>query len=101
MVVFSVKFDKFSLEILTGIGKYFFQVVKNLFCKNAIAVFCNKCHVSMKKEDTVSFMSDVVDFFYRPTMLPLWKNKFQLRPKAGQESLMRRFALFGPYDLRF
>lgn len=70
MIVFPVKFNKFRLKIMANTGKYFLQVVKNGLCEDAIAILCNKDQMGMKKENTVSSSTNVVDFFhagyYRP-----------------------------------
>lgn len=54
MIVFSVTFNKFRLKIPANTGKYFLQVVKDGFCKDAIAIFCDKDQMGMKKKYTVS-----------------------------------------------
>ncbi len=69
MIVFPIKFDEFRLKISANTRKDFLQVVKNVLCKNAVAVFCNKDQMGMKKKYTVSSRTNVVDFFHRPTII--------------------------------
>ena len=69
MIVFSVKFDKFRLKILANTGEYFFQVVKDDLCEDAIPIFCNKDQMNMKKKYAVSSSTYAVDFFHRATII--------------------------------
>ena len=48
MIIFTIKLNKFGLKISANTCKYFFQIVKNGLCKDAITVFCDKDQMSME-----------------------------------------------------
>ena len=97
MVVLAVELDQFRFKVLADTGKYWAQVVKNLFCEYAASVFCYKDQMHMHIKNAVSSSPNIVVVFaHRPEydriMQRLQAFKYELMPNGEQQRDMRRFA---------
>ena len=52
----------------------FSSIFKDGLCKDTTAILCDKDQMDMKKKNTVSSSTYIVDFFYRATIIRLWND---------------------------
>ena len=70
MVVFTIKLHQLRFKVCTDAGKYRTQVVKNLFCEDAMAIFGYEDQVDMKQRNAVSPMANIIVIStHRPTII--------------------------------
>jgi hypothetical protein len=96
MVILTIELHQFRFKVRADTGKYWAQVVKNLFCEDFAAIFCHEDKMYMHQENAVSSMANIVIITHRPnhnrSMQRLQAYQYELMPDGEQARDMRRFA---------
>lgn len=66
MVIFTIKLHQFRFKVCADAGKYWAQVVKNLFGEDFTAVYCYEDQMYMYQETAVSSMANIIVTAHRP-----------------------------------
>lgn len=96
MVIFAVELYQFSFKVGANAGKNTLEVIQYGFCEYTAAIFCHEDQMDVHFKNTMSAVSNIVEFTHRPEYDPLMKRlqafKYELMPSGTERREMSRFA---------